>query len=368
MTMEQKTRILVNRQQHTGQQGLYALAIFSLTRLAACLLFMSRLLAVGLAGAFLIGGAAAQNPAANTSGEQKAKCDNQIRSTYLLGPDDQLEISGPELTDVSTKPVRINGEGDVQVPLAGSVHVAGLTVQQTEQQLDKVLSKYIRHPQVAVNVAEVRSQPVSVLGAVNSPGVHQVQGHKTVLEMLAMAGGIRQDAGYSIRITRRLEWGCIPLPGAQLDASGKYSVAEVNLRKIMDAKSPEENIQIFPHDVISVPKAEMVYVIGEVHRSGGFVLGEHQSISVLQALSLAEGLNTYADPRHAKILRLKADADQREELKVDVKDALNGKKPEFPLQGEDILFIPGSTGKKAALRGLEAAIQTGTGLAIWRVP
>ncbi|HEV2103823.1 MAG TPA: polysaccharide biosynthesis/export family protein [Candidatus Acidoferrum sp.] len=313
-------------------------------------------------------GAAPQNPAASASEEQKAKCDNQIRSTYLLGPDDQLEISGPELTDATNKPVRINSEGNVQVPLAGSVHVAGLTVQQSEQELDKILTKYIRNPQVMVNVVEVRSQPVSVLGAVNSPGVHQVQGHKTVLEMLAAAGGIRQDAGYSIRITRQVEWGCIPLPGAQLDATGKYSVAEVNLQKIMDAKTPEENIQIFPHDVISVPKAEMVYVIGEVHRSGGFVLGEHKSISVLQALSLAEGLNTGADPRHAKILRLKPEADQREELKVDVKDALNGKKPDFPLQGEDILFIPGSTGKKAALRGLEAAIQTGTGLAIWRVP
>jgi polysaccharide export outer membrane protein len=368
MNMEQKTQTLVIRKQRTRQLGWYRLVTFKLTRLAVGLLFLSRLLALGLAVAFLIGGAAAQNPATTASGEQKAKCDNQIRSTYLLGPDDQLEIAGPELTDMSNKPVRIDGEGDVQVPLAGTVHVAGMTVQQTEQELDKVLGKYIRHPQVVVNVAEVRSQPVSVLGAVNSPGVHQVQGHKTVLEMLAMAGGIRQDAGYSIRITRQLEWGCIPLPGAQLDASGKYSVAEVNLRKIMDAKTPEENIQIFPHDVISVPKAEMVYVIGEVKRSGGFVLGEHQSISVLQALSMAEGLNTGADPRHAKILRLKSDADQRVEVAVDVKDALNGKKPDMPLQGEDILFIPGSTGKKAALRGLEAAIQTGTGLAIWRMP
>jgi polysaccharide export outer membrane protein len=367
MKTEKKTRTLAHRQRG-AELGLYASATSGLTRLAACLLFIFRLFALGLAGALLIAAAGAQTPDATASSEPNAKCDNQIRSTYLLGPDDQLDISGPELTDMSNKPVRIDGEGDVQVPLAGSVHVAGLTVQQTEQKLDEVLSKYIRHPQVVVNVAEVRSQPVSVLGAVNSPGVHQVQGHKTVLEMLAMAGGIRQDAGYSIRITRQVEWGCIPLPGAQLDASGKYSVAEVNLRKIMDAKTPEENIQIFPHDVISVPKAEMVYVIGEVHRSGGFVLGEHQSISVLQALSLAEGLNTGADPRHAKILRLKADKDQREELKVDVKDALNGKKPDFPLQGEDILFIPGSTGKKAALRGLEAAIQTGTGLAVWRIP
>jgi len=367
MKTDHRIRVLINRQP-AQQQGFYGLATSKLTRLVACLLFISRLLALGLACALLITGAAAQIPVTSKSDEQKAKCDNQIRSTYLLGPDDQLEITGPELTDMSNKPVRIDGEGDIQVPLAGTVHVAGMTVQQTEQELDKVLSKYIRQPQVVVNVAEVRSQPVSVLGAVNSPGVHQVQGHKTVLEMLAMAGGIRQDAGYSIRITRQLEWGCIPLPGAQLDASGKYSVAEVNLRKIMDAKTPEENIQIFPHDVISVPKAEMVYVIGEVKRSGGFVLGEHQSISVLQALSMAEGLNTGADPRHAKILRLKSDADQRVEIAVDVKDALNGKKPDMPLQGEDILFIPGSTGKKAALRGLEAAIQTGTGLAIWRMP
>ena len=372
MNVKQKTRISVNGEQRTPRAGFHGLAIFSLAPLAACLLFVSRLLAVGLAGGFFIADAAAQpaavTPSLTRSNEQTAKCDNQIRSTYLLGPDDQLEISGPELTDPTNKPVRIDSEGNIAVPLAGSVHVADLNVQQTEQELDKVLSKYIRNPQVVVNVVEVRSAPVSVLGAVNSPGVHQVQGHKTVLEMLAMAGGVRQDAGYSIRITRQLEWGCIPLPGAQLDASGMYSVAEVNLRKIMDAKTPEENIQIFPHDVISVPKAEMVYVIGEVHRSGGFVLGEHKSISVLQALSLAEGLNTGADPRHAKILRLKPEADQRAEIPVDVKDALNGKKPDMPLQGEDILFIPGSTGKKAALRGLEAAIQTGTGLAIWRVP
>jgi polysaccharide export outer membrane protein len=207
-----------------------------------------------------------------------------------------------------------------------------------------------------------------VLGAVNTPGVHQVQGHKTLLEMVAMAGGIRSDAGYSVRITRELQWGCIPLPNAQLDASGKFSVAEVDLKKIMEAKNPEENVQIFPHDVISVPKAEMVYVIGEVRRSGGFVLGEHQTISVLQALSLAEGLGGTADTRHARILRLKRDADQREEMPVDVKDVLNGKKPDIALQGEDILFIPGSTGKKAALRALEAAIQTGSGLAIWRAP
>ena len=327
-----------------------------------------RIISVGLAAFFLIAGAAAQVPSSPESEALKANCGSQVRSTYLLGPDDQLEISGPELSELANKPVRIDGDGDIQAPLVGRVHVSGLTVQQTEQELNKLLRTYIRDPQVVVSVAEVRSQPVSILGAVNTPGVHQVRGRKTLLEMLALAGGIRSDAGYSVRITRQLEWGCIPLPKTELDASGRFSVAELNLKKIMEAKNPEENIQIFPHDVISVPKAEMVYVIGEVKRSGGFVLGEHQSISVLQALSLAEGLNGTADARHARILRLKRDADQREELAVDVKDVLNGKKSDIALRGDDILFIPGSTGKKAALRALEAAIQTGTGLAIWRTP
>lgn len=327
-----------------------------------------RVLGGGLAVLCLAACAVGQVPSTPVPDHTNSKCDDKVRSTYLLGPDDQLEISGPELTEFSNKPVRIDSDGDVQVPLVGRIHVAGLTVQEAEQAFNKSLSKYIREPQVVVNVAEIRSQPVSVLGAVNTPGVHQVQGHKTVLEMLALAGGLRQDAGYSVRITRQLDWGCIPLPGAMLDSTGKFSVAELNLKKIMEAKDPAENIQILPHDVISVPKAEMVFVIGEVKRSGGFVLGEHKSISVLEALSLAEGLNTTADTRHAKILRLNRDADQREELPVDVKKLLAGKKQDVTLQAEDILFIPGSTGKKAALRAVEAVIQTGTGVAIWRMP
>lgn len=98
------------------------------------------------------------------------------------------------------------------------------------------------------------------------------------------------------------------------------------------------------------------------------MLGEHESISVLQALALAEGLNGAADSKHAKVLRLNGGSDQREELPVNVKALLKGKIQDVSLQGGDILFIPGSTGKKAALRAIEAAVQTGTGLAIWRVP
>jgi polysaccharide biosynthesis/export protein len=298
----------------------------------------------------------------------KPDCGSPGRSTYLLGPDDQIEVSAPELVELANKPTRIDGEGNVQVPLVGRVHVAGMTVEQTELELNKRLSTYIKQPQASVSIVEVRSQPVSVLGAVNTPGVHQVQGHKTLLEMLASAGGVRQDAGYSIRITRRLEWGCLPLPDARMDESGKFSVASVSLKEITDAKNPDDNIQIFPHDVISVPKAEMIFVIGDVKRSGGFALGEKQTMSVLQALSLAEGLNRTANGHHARILRLKQEADKREELSVDVSSVLAGKKPDVPLLADDILFIPGSVAKSTAMRTLEAFIQAGTGMAVWRMP
>jgi polysaccharide biosynthesis/export protein len=294
---------------------------------------------------------------------EKSACSPQVRSTYLLGPDDELQVSGPEMEDSVNKNVRVDGEGDIQVSLVGRVHVAGLTVQQAELELNKRLSKYIRNPQAALDVKELRSQPASVLGAVNTPGVHQVSGHKTLLEMISMAGGTKPEAGYRIQITRQVEWGCIPLPGATLDASGRYSTATVNLQDIIEAKRPEENIQILPHDVVSVPKAELIYVTGAVKKSGGFILGEHQTMSVLQAVALAEGLGPAPDPRHARIVR--TIADQRTEIPVDLKTLLQGKGKDVSMQGNDILFVPDSTGKKVALRIMEAAIQTGTGLAIY---
>jgi polysaccharide export outer membrane protein len=322
----------------------------------------------GMSALLVLPVASAQESTPAAPEQSRPKCDNQVRSTYLLGTDDQLEISEPELPELTNKQARIDGDGDIQVVLAGRVHVSGLTVQQVEQALDNALKIYIRRPQVAVSVSEIRSQPVSVLGEVNTPGVHQVQGFKTLLEMLALAGGTRPDAGYHIRITRQMEWGCIPLPNAEIDASGRFSVAEVNLKQILDAQNPKDNIQIFPHDTISVPKAELVYVIGDVKRAGGFALGEQKTISVLHAISLAEGLNGTADAHHARILRLNRNSDRREEISVDLKGVLSGKSSDVALQGDDILFIPGSTGKKAALRGIEAALQVGTGLAIWRVP
>src|SRR5215472_8807970 len=127
----------------------------------------TRVLAVGLTIFFLAVGARGQVSSASVSDHPSTKCDDKVRSTYLLGPDDQLEISGPELTEFGNKPARIDSDGNIQAPLVGRIHVAGLTVQQVEQQLDRALQKYIRGPQDTVNVTETRTQTVAVQGQEN---------------------------------------------------------------------------------------------------------------------------------------------------------------------------------------------------------
>ena len=180
------------------------------------------------------------------------------------------------------------------------------------------------------------------------------------------AGGLRPDAGYSVRITRRLKWGRIPLPNATDDPTGRFTVAAINIRSIMDAVNPAENIEIRPEDVISVPKADLIYAIGAVRKAGGFVLGEHESISALQALALAEGLDRAAAAQNARILRATSGSANRAEIPVDIKKILAGVSADVALKADDILFIPTSASRNVALRTFEAAVQIGTGVAINR--
>jgi polysaccharide export outer membrane protein len=107
--------------------------------------------------------------------------------------------------------------------MIGEVAADGLTVPELEADLSGRLKQYYIDPQVTVTVTEFRSQPVSVVGAVTNPGVHQLEGHKTLLEMLSMAGGPRPDAGSFVRVTRDLQWGRVPLPNAHDDPVGHWS-------------------------------------------------------------------------------------------------------------------------------------------------
>lgn len=287
-------------------------------------------------------------------------------STYLLGPDDQIIIQGPEMDEIVNKPYRIDPEGYVSVPILGKIKAGGMTLGDFETELNKTASKYLRDPQLVASVAEFHSQPISVVGAVNQPGAQQLQGKKTLMQVISMVGGFRADAGNRISIARELQWGAIPLPNATTDPSGKYSIAEISIPELLQARHPQLNILIMPNDVITVPVAETVYVVGDVHKPGGFVLGEHKNMTVLQAVAMAEGIVGTSDSKHSRIIHHSADNSVRSETPVNVKMILAGKAEDLPLDGGDILFVPGSLSKKAGLKTAEAAIQTASGIAIWR--
>jgi polysaccharide biosynthesis/export protein len=291
---------------------------------------------------------------------QPGKSDKDVRSSYVLGAEDQIVIHASDVPDISDKPVRLDLNGDLKLPMAGRIHAGGLTSEQLEAELTKRLSVYLEKPDVSVTIAEFHSQPVSVIGALNSPGVHQIEGRKTLLEILSSAGGLNPDAGPSITITRRLEWGRIPLPGAKDDPTAKFSVAEVDVKPLLEGKSPEKNIIIRPYDVISVPRAEIVYVIGEVGKVGPLTLNAGHSISVLQAVSSSGGVLRTAASTKAKILRPVPGDSKWAEFPVDIKKILKGEAEDQRLMAGDILFVPDSAGKRAGLRALEAAIQMGT--------
>jgi polysaccharide biosynthesis/export protein len=285
---------------------------------------------------------------------------------YLFGPEDQIIVKVMDLDDIPDRPVRVDPSGYINLPLVGRLHVAGLSAAQLEAEISSRVNKYVKTPEVSVNLTEFRSQPVSIIGAVNTPGVHQLQGPKRLIEMLSLAGGTRPDSGSKIRITRQMQWGKLPLPDARVDVTGQYSVAELNLDELLQAKNPPQNIYVRPQDVISIPTADVVYVIGEVKKAGGFTLHNRENLSLLQALALAEGLEKSAAPRRAKILRASENNTKRVEIPVNLRGILDGQSPDMTLQPNDVLFIPNNIPRNVAIRSAEAALQIGTGIVIWR--
>jgi polysaccharide export outer membrane protein len=150
-----------------------------------------------------------------------------------------------------------------------------------------------------------------------------------------------------------------------MDSTGRYSTASVKVKSIMNATNPVENITIMPNDVISVPKGDLVYAVGSINRPGGFLLGENETLTTLQVVSLAEGVSKTAASDKAKILRSVPGSTNREEIAVNIKQLMAGKASDIPLRANDILFIPNSGAKSASYRTLEAVIQTATGLAVY---
>jgi polysaccharide export outer membrane protein len=300
--------------------------------------------------------------------QQSAETGKKFDSGYVLGPDDQIVIHAIDAPEISDKPFLIGMNGNVTLPLIGRVQAGGLTVEQFETELNTGLKKYINDPQVSVTVAEFRSQPVSVFGAVARPGVIQLRGRKTLYEVLSMAGGPTESAGSNLTVTRRRENGEIPLPGATVDPTGQFSTAELSVQEILEGKNPAVNIEIKPNDTISVSEAtsNMIYVVGDVEHGGAFTLGGRQSLSVLRSLSLAGGLGRTAKPQKARIIRSVPGELKPQEIAVNIKQIFNGKAEDIMLLPQDVLVVPTSSRKVFTTYSVPSLVSAAAYAAIYR--
>jgi polysaccharide export outer membrane protein len=313
---------------------------------------------------------------------------NGEQTEYHIGTHDLLEINVFEAPDLN-RSVRVSASGEISLPLLGAIQSTGLTARELEGVIEIKLRQYMKDPHVGVFVATVESHPVSVVGAVKKPGVFQIRGTKTVLEMLSMAEGLADDAGDEVLVMRGagLQFGSdsnhsganpdVAPASLHNDAQTPSNTApaadpafgetiKINLKDLLESGDQRYNVPVYPGDIVKVTRGGIVYVIGDVKKPGGFVLKSDQYMSVLKAIALAEGLNATAAKSRTKIIRTDEKTGQRTEFPIDLGKVLAGKSPDTPLRPADIVFVPNSSGKTVLYKGSEAAIATASGLAIWR--
>ncbi|MFZ0868966.1 MAG: polysaccharide biosynthesis/export family protein [Candidatus Sulfotelmatobacter sp.] len=269
-------------------------------------------------------------------------------SSLVIGPADDLEITVYGAPDLSGH-TRVSADGNISIPLIGYVRVGGLSSSEAEAAIEAQLrhNNVVNNPQVSVYVKEYISSGISVAGEVAKPGFYSALGSRRLFDVLQAAGGPTDKAANKVLISHR----------DQKDATTVYI-----------SKDPSEmaasNVELQPGDTVVVPRAGIVYILGEVTRPGGYVLNSTGGITVLQIVAVAGGPTHVAAAGKTRLLRRTGNGFQ--EQRIDLKKLLRGKAHDVSVQNDDILFIPSSAIKTALSASALVAVAAST--AIYRVP
>jgi polysaccharide export outer membrane protein len=238
-----------------------------------------------------------------------------------------LEVTVFDTPELSGK-VRVSNNGDVSLPLIGALHVAGLKTDEMQSLVARKLvdGQMVKDPQVTVFMTEYATQGISVLGEVKKPGIYPSLGQHRLMDYISLAEGLTPLAGAWATITARAQ-----TQTTTVALSSKFS------------PNASQNPEITPGDTIFVSKAGIVYVVGDVGKPGGFVMDHDEHLTVLQAIALAQGVNSTASKKHARLIRKTPEGHQ--EIPFDLGKVLTAKANDIPLQDEDIVFIPGNAVK-----------------------
>lgn len=269
-------------------------------------------------------------------------------SALVIGPGDEVEITVYGAPDLSGH-TRVSAEGNISMLLIDYVRIAGLSSSEAEAAIEAKLrqNNILNDPQVSVYVKEYNSSGISVAGEVAKPGFYSALGPHRLFDVLQAAGGPTDKAANEVMITHR---------------------GEKDATTLLISKDPAEmatsNVALQPGDTVVVPKAGIVYVLGEVTRPGGYVLNSTGGITVLQVVAAAGGSTRIASPGKTRLLHRTENGFQ--EQGVNLKKLLRGKTHDVPVRDQDILFIP-SSGIKTALNA-SALVAITASAAIYHVP
>jgi polysaccharide export outer membrane protein len=245
---------------------------------------------------------------------------------YIIGPRDLLEIKVFELPEFDHT-VRVSEDGSITLPLIGNVQIGGLTKDKAEKKLSELLEKYIKKAQVSIFIKEYQSSRVAIIGAVEKPGMYELVGRQTLLQMISQAGGFKDTAANEIYVLREGQ-------------DGTTASISIDLEDLMINGNQNLNIPIQANDVINVPVDKLinVYVFGEVRQPGALQVKMSNKITLLQAIAQAGGLSENATKRGVTIKR--RDKSGKEiNLSVNLNDIIKGKKKDIPLQEGDVVIV-----------------------------
>jgi len=284
---------------------------------------------------------------------------------YVIGAEDVLSLevlNVPELAQT----VRVENDGTIPIRLLGHVKAAGLTTAQLRAELESKWGEtYLEDPKVTVFIHEYHAQPISIIGAVAKPGLYQLTGPRTLIEVISMAGGLAtkpNPPGRFLYVTRK--GGFEDLQSAEGMEQTAPDQVEIDVKQLVQSRDSALNIKMKGFDIVSVSKAGIVYVIGAVARPGGFVMEDRERVTILQALSMAGGMSQIAKKSGARVVR-QGENGSREEIKVDLGKVVKGTAEDIEMAANDILIVPDSRGRYWGQRGVDIAVTPATAAVIY---
>lgn len=284
---------------------------------------------------------------------------------YVIGPEDLLEIRVFEQPDLSGE-VRVSLKGYIRIlPFPEPIKAAGYTEHQLAEIIREKLTSLFKNPQVVVRVKESRSRFVAVIGAVRKPDRYEVVRGTRLLNLLAAAGGLTENAGNTVHIIRT---GKRPGRSAEADHSLGESEADpqleiVDLRQLLSGQWDLVNTRVYPGDIVSVPEADQIFVTGNVVNPNAFRI--RGDMTLTKAIALAGGLRPHSQKNKVTILRHVPGRSERVEIVVDLEKVERDQVKDVPLEPNAIVFVPSSSMRNVGMAMLNAFSLGAASQLIW---